>query len=79
MKKKTPVVKSKGGLVLAKGDEKAPKGKVFVCLGCGKISTTRFGLGAKNGWDESCMLNCILADKNKLVFGEYGRVTKIEE
>jgi hypothetical protein len=41
----------------------AKEGHLFVCLACGKTSTTSYGFDdtgqstASPGWDESCMLN----------------------
>lgn len=57
----------------------APDGQVFVCGACGKRSRDRYGnLKINFGWDESCMLNCILCYEDKLVI-ENGRVTKVED
>ena len=43
-------------------DEIAPKGTRFVCLACGKTSSTRYGFDgtADRGWDPSCMMNAVL-------------------
>ncbi len=48
------------------GTTPAPEGQVYVCGACGKTSTTRYGLDAKNGWDESCMLNAVLCYTTKV-------------
>ena len=51
----------------------APDGMIFVCMACGKSSTTRYGFTgddpgpykstADPGWDESCMMNASLITK----------------
>jgi len=42
-------------------NEFAEEGQLFVCAACGKMSKDRYGDQKLNrGWDESCMLNCIL-------------------
>ncbi len=53
----------------------APKGKVYVCLACGK--TSRDIYGESSGWDASCMLNCVLANEADLVKDKYGQVKEI--
>lgn len=55
-------------------NEIAPKGKVFVCMACGKRSRDRYGeQKIDHMWDESCMLNCTLLDESDLVIRD-GRV-----
>ena len=62
---------------------KAPDGKIWKCQCCGKTSIWEYGFDDHNkdydssgkrysdyGWDESCMMNCVLvsldeAKKNK--------------
>lgn len=57
----------------------APKGQVFVCAACGKMSKDQYGYKAINtGWDESCMVNSILCYEYKLVI-ENNRVIKVED
>ena len=47
------------------GTDPAPEGYLYVCLACGKFSTTRYGFDGTNartaspGWDESCVLNAM--------------------
>lgn len=48
------------------GTTPAPAGQVYVCGACGKTSTTRYGLDAANGWDESCMLHAVLCFTKKV-------------
>lgn len=48
------------------GTTPAPDGQVYVCGACGKTSTTRYGRGATNGWDESCMLHAVLCHVEKM-------------
>lgn len=44
----------------------APPGHLWVCAACGKTSPNSYGFDendrnvAMPGWDESCMLNCVL-------------------
>jgi len=62
----------------------APKGKVWVCCACGKTSKDRYGLRfpeeTTRGWDESCLLNSQLFDKDKLIYSEgEGRVLEVKE
>jgi hypothetical protein len=59
-----------------KGESVAPEGKVYVCAMCGKTSPGLFGTNGDWGWDESCVLNAVLANKADLIF-EDKRVTKI--
>jgi hypothetical protein len=47
-------------------DFKAPDGWVWVCGACGKTSLTHYGIGNKNGWDESCMMNAYLLETGAL-------------
>lgn len=55
-------------------NEVAPKGKVYVCGACGKRSRDRYGFQKIDSrWDESCMMNCFLADESDLIT-ENGRV-----
>lgn len=63
----------------------APEGKLWVCCACGKW-TRHLYEGEKDcdWWDESCMLNAQLFDKDKLVWkgtpeSRQGRVTQIVE
>ncbi len=46
----------------------APKGQIWICQACGKTAEDRYGLKGKYsyGWDESCMLNAILVDKQNI-------------
>lgn len=37
----------------------APKGQVWVCGACGKLSTNR-AVSYGSGWDESCFINAVL-------------------
>ena len=47
----------------------AAEGQVWVCFACGKRSKDRYGeQKISRGWDESCMLNCVLCRDDKLVF-----------
>lgn len=49
-------------------NESAPKGKVWVCLACGKRSHDKYGDNAINrGWDVSCMMNSSLFEESRLV------------
>lgn len=47
-------------------NQQAPKGSIFKCLVCGKVSETRYGFPiadvckSSRGYDESCMMNCVL-------------------
>jgi len=70
--------------MLNKESRIAPKGKAWVCLACGKTSKdcygTKFPKETSRGWDESCVLNAQLFDKDKLVFDiDSGRVTQVKE
>ena len=62
-------------------DRMAPEGKLWVCCVCGKTSEDNYGITGKHtfGWDESCMLNSKLFDKDKLVYGNDGRVNRVKE
>ena len=42
-------------------EQYAPVGKIWFCMMCGK--TTKDCYGGARGWDESCVLNCILVDE----------------
>lgn len=48
------------------GTSPAPKGMIWVCVACGKKSSTRYGFDANEhnvadyGWDESCILHAKL-------------------
>ena len=57
-------------------NKKAPAGKIYQCACCGKTSVWRYGFDDNNsnrdengkyyssyGWDESCVMNCALVDK----------------
>lgn len=55
----------------------APPGKIFVCCACGKTSPGLYGTGGHKLWDESCMLNAVLANGADLVKGNDGRVTRL--
>lgn len=59
----------------------APTGKIWVCCACGKTASDRYGIKGQSsyGWDESCMLNSILADTDKLVYGPDKRVREIKK
>ena len=58
----------------------APEGQVFVCLACGKLSQDKYGFEKiTQGWDESCMLNSRLCYRDKLSYGDDGRVNKVDE
>jgi hypothetical protein len=57
-------------------DNIAPEGKIWVCGACGK--TTKDKYAGERGWDESCMLNAILCDPEKLVWKD-GRVVQVLE
>jgi len=60
----------------------APEGKVWVCCACGKTSKDSYGIKfpkeTSRGWDASCVLNCQLFNKDKLVFDiDNGRVVEV--
>lgn len=55
----------------------APEGKVYVCCACGKTSRGLYGSQSDHGWDESCMLNAVLANEIDCVRSAGGRVTAI--
>jgi hypothetical protein len=42
----------------------APDGKIWKCLACGK--TTKNKYENENGWDEACVLNCVLIPESSL-------------
>lgn len=55
----------------------APEGKMWVCVACGKYSKyDRFNSKECPWWDESCVLNSILVDSDKVKFNEYGVVVE---
>jgi hypothetical protein len=55
----------------------APDGKWFVCQACGKRSRDRYGDRAIDaGWDESCMMNCALANESDCIVIN-GRVRQV--
>lgn len=61
-------------------DRIAPDGKLWVCTACGKTAKNRHGPpNADQGWDESCVLNSHLFNKDELIFNEQGRVVAISE
>ena len=72
-------------------NERADEDKVFVCMACGKTSTTRYGFiegdkpgeyvsTASSGWDEACMLNCNEVEKKRLVYNDAGtRVVQLAD
>jgi hypothetical protein len=43
--------------------EKAPAGKIWFCMACGKMSTTLSS--EAGGWDESCAMNSIAIDQDR--------------
>lgn len=48
--------------------ESAPSGYVYICMGCGKLSKDKGGwYKIDPGWDESCMLNCVLVYEESVV------------
>jgi hypothetical protein len=47
-------------------DSTALPGCIWVCGACGKVSQTRYGVGADRGWDVSCMMNAIHCSKEKV-------------
>lgn len=59
----------------------APEGKVYVCCAYGKRSRDFYGYQPiDRGWDESCVLNCVLASESQLVMNPAGtRVIQIVE
>ena len=60
------------------GKRFAPKGKVWVCCACGKTEKDLYG--STRGWDESCMLNAVMVDEDRLVLSSDGkRVVRIRE
>lgn len=59
--------------------ERGVRPKVYVCGACGKRSRDRCGDSAiDGGWDESCMLNAVLAYEDSLTM-RGGRVASIAE
>lgn len=54
------------------GNERAPEGHVFMCGACGKVSRWHYGFDLSNkndatpGWDESCVMNCVLVPENAI-------------
>lgn len=57
----------------------APKGQVFVCAACGKLSKDEYGYQKISyGWDESCTLNSFLCYEEK-VDGSWQVVDKKED
>lgn len=51
------------------GNKVADTGKIWVCLACGKTSQDHYGtMGRSHGWDESCMMNSIEIEIDRLVF-----------
>ena len=62
-------------------DDKAPAGKIYVCLACGKTSKTMNGdrEAVRRGWDVSCVVNCDLFDESDLVIDQYGKVEEIKK
>lgn len=42
-------------------EQYAPVGQIWFCMMCGK--TTKDCHSEEHGWDESCVLNCILVDE----------------
>lgn len=42
-------------------EQYAPAGKIWFCMMCSK--TTNDCYGQERGWDESCVMNCILVDE----------------
>ena len=57
-------------------DDRAGPGEVFVCPACGKMSPSRYGFDAGNGWDASCMAHAVLCLADSLVLDERGRVVE---
>ena len=58
----------------------APKGKIWVCMACGKTSDIKSGgVGAMMHWDVSCFLNAILIEESKIVRSSSGYVVEIKE
>lgn len=48
-------------------NEVAPEGYIWVCCVCGKRSRDNYGNDPiDHGWDESCILNCVLAKEADL-------------
>lgn len=55
----------------------APPGMVHVCCACGKRSRDLYG-DKGTSWDESCMLNAVLAHESHLVL-DGSRVIQIKD
>lgn len=57
-------------------DRIAPDDGIWVCAACGKTAVDRYGMEGphSHGWDESCMLNAVLCDRDGIEPGV--RVTK---
>lgn len=61
-------------------DRIASKGRIWVCLACGKTSRDKYGdKESSYGWDVSCVMNCQLFDKDLLVYDKHGRVKQVKE
>ena len=59
-------------------NELAPRGSVWVCCACGKMSKDHYGDKAINyGWDVSCIMNSQIFKKKLLVIGDDGRVKEV--
>jgi hypothetical protein len=60
-------------------DRIAPPGSLWVCLACGKWAEDKYGMQGDHsrGWDESCMLNSVLAKRSELNYHDDGRVISI--
>jgi hypothetical protein len=57
----------------------APEGKIYVCCACGKTSRGLYGTDGHRNWDESCMMNAVLANEADLVREDRGtRVIRID-
>lgn len=53
----------------------APKGTLYVCMACGKVSKDKYGNEAINrGWDVSCALNCVLVKETHIYLDSEGYV-----
>ncbi len=65
---------------MSEQDKRAPEGKLWVCMACGKTSIDKYGgRGSMHGWDVSCAMNCVLFKKELIIYGSDGRVTQITE
>lgn len=60
-------------------DRFAPKGMVWVCTACGKISPNdRHGdRKSDRWWDVSCVLNSVLVKTENLIKNQSGKVVEI--